>query len=316
MDIDQTVRAAWNETAPHDQWIAEIADDYVIVIDEKDRSFHRVPVLVGDSVEFGEPVKVTPGYVEVAASAPVHRVVFASRAESRPEVAATVLDSPSPIEQQPPNPILPAEPAPPATPPAEPPPTEEPPTPPDEGGVSVSPTPSDAESDEQVHTDPKEGGVSTLSTDVRSRLGLPEDADDAAILTAVDALKTKADTPTQPDPQQVAAAAAARDEMKAEISRLSTELAEIKAAAAVDAKKALFDRVVDEGRIAPADRAGWESRYDKAPDVIAEVLASIAPNTAVPVSAAGYTGTGDEGIDDEYEKLVAGIDGPHAQKAV
>ncbi len=149
--------------------------------------------------------------------------------------------------------------------------------------------------------------MSTLSTDVRSRLGLPDDADDSAILAALDGLKQQAEKPAEPSPEQVAASAAARDEMKAEITRLSTELASIKASSAADAKKAFFDTVVNEGRIAPADREGWEARFDRAPDVIREVLASIAPNTAVPVQAAGYTGTGDEGVTDqidvEYERL-------------
>ncbi len=321
MDIDQTVRAAWNETAPHDQWIVEIADDYVIVTDEKDRSFSRVPVLVGDTVEFGEPVKVAPGFVEVAASAPVHRVVFASRAESRPDVAATVLDSPSPIEQQPPNPIQPVEPPLPTEPPTE----EEPQTPPDEGGVSVSPTPSDAESDEQVQPDPKEGGVSTLSTDVRSRLGLSEDADDAAILAALDGLKEQATKPTEPTPEQVAAAAASdreKDELRKEVSVLASqmqtvtaELAAAKAKEAAIVKASVLDDAKRQGKIAPADFDKWAEDYDAAPAVVTRVLASIAPGTAVPVQAAGYTGTGDESnVDDEYEQLVARIDGPYATK--
>ncbi len=312
MDIDQTVRAAWNETAPHNQWIVEIADDYVIVTDEKDRSFARVPVLVGDTVQFGQPVKVTPGFVEVAASAPVHRVVFASRAESRPEVAAaeaTVLDSPPPPVEIP-DYRPPAEPAPPADPSVEPAPgSEEPQTPPPPGGVPASGDSPGPDSGAEPVTNELEGDrpVSTLSADVRSRLGLTDDADDAAVVAALDALKTKAEQPTEPNPEQVAASASARDEMKAEITRLSTELASIKASSAADAKKAFFDAVVNEGRIAPADREGWEARFDRAPDVIREVLASIAPNTAVPVQAAGYTGTGDEGavdkIDAEYERM-------------
>jgi 2'-5' RNA ligase len=156
-----------------------------------------------------------------------------------------------------------------------------------------------AEPDQPTKEDP----VSELTAGVRQRLGLADDADDATILTALDALKTLADTPT-PDEQAVAAAAlaaeraetdrvaaaVARTEMSTEISRLSGELAAIKAAAAVTAKKALFDRVSSEGRITPDDRESWEARYDKAPDVIAEVLASIAPGTAVPVVAAGTTG--------------------------
>ena len=48
---------------------------------------------------------------------------------------------------------------------------------------------------------------------------------------------------------------------------------------------ALFDAAVQAGKLKPADRESWEARYDRAPDVISEILASIAPNTAVPVAA-------------------------------
>jgi hypothetical protein len=316
MDIDQTVRAAWNETAPHDQWIVEIADDYVIVTDEKDRSFSRVPVLVGDTVEFGQPVKVTPGYVDVAAAAPVHRVVFASRAESRPEVAAaeaTVLDTPRPPEV--PDPRPPAEPAPPAGPP---PTEEEPQTPPDEGGASVSGDSPGPDSGAEPVTNELEGDrpVSTLSADVRSRLGLTDDADDAAILAALDALRTKADQPTEPSPEQVAAAAASdaeKDELRKEVSVLASqmqtvtaELAATKAEKAATVKASVLDDAARQGKFSPADRAQWEKDYDEAPAAVTRILASIAPGTAVPVAASGYTGTGEEGateaFDADYEK--------------
>jgi hypothetical protein len=154
----------------------------------------------------------------------------------------------------------------------------------------------------------EEDRVSELTTGVRQRLGLADDADDATVLAALDALREQANARPEVDAEAVAAAAqaaedakaqaeaervaaaAARDAMRSEIERLSTELSEIKAAAAADAKRSLFDRVVGEGRIAPADRESWERRYDQAPEVIAEVLASIATGTAVPVQAAGHTG--------------------------
>lgn len=146
--------------------------------------------------------------------------------------------------------------------------------------------------------------MSTLSTDVRSRLGLTDDADDAAVLAALDSIRSKADQ--QPTPEQVSASAAARDEMKTEIERLSGELARINASAAAGEKAALFNGAVQAGKIKPAERESWEARYDRAPEVIVEILASIAPNTAVPVAAAGYTGDPDtvtDTIDVEYERL-------------
>ncbi len=316
-DVDQVVRAAWNAAAPHDQWIVEIADDYVIVTDEKDRSFARVPVLVGDTVEFGEPVKVAPGFVEVAASAPVHRVVFASREESRPEVSAaqaTVLDSPSPAPL--PDYRPPAEPAQPSGPPAEPAPgSEEPQTPPPPGGVPVSPPTTPGAEPETTET--KEDPVSTTMSDLRSRLGLADDADEAAVLAAVDALKVKAETPPEPSPEQVAASAAeakANDDLKAEVKvmasqleQVTAELAATKAEKAATVKASVLDDAQKQGKFAPAQRDQWSKDYDEAPAAVTRILASIAPGTAVPVAAAGYTGTGDEGVTDqidvEYERL-------------
>ncbi len=166
--------------------------------------------------------------------------------------------------------------------------------------------------------------MSTLSADVRSRLGLTDDADDAAVVAALDALKTKADTPSEPNPEQVAASAAAakeQDDLRAEVKvmasqleQVTTELAAAKAEKAATVKASVIQKAVDEGRIAPADRAEWESDYDKAPAAITRTLARIAPGTAVPVQAAGYTGTGDETIDDEYATLVRSLDGPAAVK--
>lgn len=307
-DIDRDVRKAWNDTAPHEQWLVEVnaADGYVIATDEKDRSFLRVPVSVGDSIEFGSPEKVVPGYVGVPVAA--SRVVFASRAESRPEVAAadaTVLDSPPPLEQ-PPNPIQPVEP-----PPAPPSPTEEPQTPPPPGGVPVSGEPAgppDVTGAEPESTETKEDPVSTTMSDLRSRLGLTDDADDTAVMAAVDALKAKADAPPEPTPEAIAASAASeqeKDELRKEVTvlasqmqQVTTELAAAKAKEAAIVKASVLDDAKKQGKIAPADYDKWSEDYDGAPNVVTRVLASIAPGTAVPIAAAGYTGTGDEQVSD------------------
>ncbi|MEU7170322.1 2'-5' RNA ligase family protein [Micromonospora tulbaghiae] len=277
-DVADRIKQAWNATAPVQQYIVQVRASDVIVMDDTDRATYRVPVTVdGEQVTFGQPAPVALDYVPadtVAASV----AVYASREESRPEPPAEPTPEPQPDE--------------PATPDA---PTET------DGDAPVPPA---AEPEPAPSTEPKgEDPVSTLSTDVRSRLGLATDADDAAVLAALADLQSKADQTAE----QVAASAADRDEMKTEIARLSGELARINASAAADAKKALFDGAVRDGKLKPADRDGWEARYDKAPEVITEILASIAPNTAVPVAASGYTGdaeaAGPDALDVEYARL-------------
>ena len=266
--VEDRIRAAWNARAPHHQWITEIGDGYMVVCDELDgRAFYRVPVAAaGDSVEFGEPVKVTSGWVAASGS-----VVYASRAESRPDTTA---------------PVAPVEPAEPDT-----------TTAPDE--PDTTPEPPAAEPDNNT-TDPEEDPVPEIMSGLRSRLGLADTATEADVLAAVDQLTDLATRPAASDEQIAAAAekakhaeqvAAAAEEMKTEIARLSGELATIKAASAAETKRNLFDEAVQSGRISPAQRGDWESRYDRAPEVIGEILASLAPNTAVPVAASGYTGT-------------------------
>jgi hypothetical protein len=323
------VREAWNASgAPFSQHVHQVRGSTAIVLDEADRSFWRIPVVVvdGGDIKFGERERVMPDFVDFDESLIAASITFATREESRPSnwtpatevaaeldwrmregVAATVLDSPSPIEQQPPNPIQPVEPPPPATPPTE----EEPQTPPDEGGVPVSTpeqTPGAEPEQEAVPTDPEgDGPVSTLSTDVRSRLGLAEDVDDAAVVAALDALKQKAETPPQPTPEQVAASAASereKDELRKEVQVLASqmqtvtaELAAAKAEKAAVVKASIIQDAIDTGRITPADRERWEKDYDDAPAVVTRVIASFAPYSAVPLAAAGYTGTGEEATD-------------------
>lgn len=184
--------------------------------------------------------------------------------------------------------------------------------------ASADPTVLPAAEPEPETPEPKEDPVSTDLSALRSRLGLDDAADLDAITAAVDELKTKADTPPAPTEEMVAAsqaataavaqAEAARIEMQTELQRLSGELATIKASAATGAKTALFDSAITAGKIKPAERESWEGRYDRAPEVITEILASIAPGTAVPVMASGTVGTpepaGGESFDDaEYARL-------------
>ncbi|WP_431729765.1 2'-5' RNA ligase family protein [Verrucosispora sp. TAA-831] len=293
--LAERIHQAWNASSPPEQqWIVEAGDDEVIVIDNSDRSLSRIAVTVdGDAISFGQPTKVRPAYVPVADPAPADRLVFASADESRPLAPPADPAAPEPTQQ-------PGGPA-----------TEDKPAPTDPGGptpTGAPPAPKTPAAEPEPNTEKGEDPVSTLSTELLTRLGLAEGADEKAALAAIDVLKTQAEQA----PVQVAAAAAATDEMKGEIGRLSGELAEIRASAAASAKTALFERVTREGRIKPADRKSWENRYDKHPEVITEILASIAPQAAVPTALTGQAGSGDEigDVDSEYEAMCAAIDGP------
>lgn len=160
--------------------------------------------------------------------------------------------------------------------------------------------------------------MSTLSTDVRSRLGLADDADDTAILAALDALKSKAETPPTPNPEQVAASAATvaeNAELRKEVTilasrmeQVTTELAATKAKEAASVKASVLQAAQDLGKFAPAEREQWEKDYDEAPGAVTRLLDRIAAGAKVPVTASGFTGTGEEATgesfdDSEYQRL-------------
>jgi hypothetical protein len=292
----EDVRRAYYDAADWEYWITELQIDptlQLIVTSDRTGEYSRVPVTIdGNDVTFGEPVPVSVVYVDKATSSDTataaamtvmasaalsgRRVVYASRAESRPgdKPAADATGAEHPEPAAAPDPVEPA------------------------GEPTTVPA-----AEPELTTDQTEDDVSDLS-DIARGLGLPDDAGKDTILAAIAANKpadpattdqttdpetASAADPTPPD-AGVAAAAAVRDQYGAEVQRLSAELAAIKAEKAAEAKKALFDRAVQLGQIEPAVRATWEARYDKAPDVTSEILASIAPGTAVPVAAAGTTG--------------------------
>jgi 2'-5' RNA ligase len=273
----EKIRAAWNASgAPMSQWVQEARTDAVVVVDDTDRSYRLVPVsLSGDQVVFGEPQPYDP-----ESDRPL---VFASRAESRPEVAAS-----DPAEVPPP-----AEPS-----------------------VPVLPA---AEPEQEINPDPKEDLVSTDLSALRSRLGFDDTADLDAIAAKVNEWKTKAEAPVEPTPEMVAASAAAeteKDELRKEVQvlasrmeQVTTELAATKAKEAATVKASVFDAAVKDGKVKPADREQWEKDYDEAPAAVTRVLASIAVGSAVPVMASGTTGAPEpetnaaEEFDREYASL-------------
>lgn len=175
-------------------------------------------------------------------------------------------------------------------------------------------------------TEPKEEDPVSDLSEVRSRLGLAEDADETAIYAALDELKTKATAERQPDPAQAAAVqaqAAENVELRKEVDLLNAgmeavtaELAATKAEKAASTKKAVLDEAEKAGKFKPADRAQWETDYDEAPAAVTRMLARIAEGTAVPVTATGYTGSTETATDEDaaFEDLMARLDGPTAVK--
>nr|WP_221374390.1 phage protease [Actinoplanes polyasparticus] len=165
-----------------------------------------------------------------------------------------------------------------------------------------------AEPEQEITSEPNEEDiVSTELSGLRSRLGLPDDADLTAIEAKVDQIKADAEKTPEPTPEMVAASAAAtekatkaeaeKDELRKEVQILasqmksvSDELAATKAEKAATVKASVIDAAVQAGKIKPADKGDWERDYDESPGAVTRVLASIAPGTAVPVMASGITG--------------------------
>jgi 2'-5' RNA ligase len=178
----------------------------------------------------------------------------------------------------------------------------------------------------ETKPEPKEDHVSTILSDVRSRLGLPDDADDAAVTAAVLARLDERPAITDPEPKpatapadpvpaadaDLVAASAENKHLADQVRQLTTkvgllteqvesttgELAASRAAKAADAKASLLDDAQRHGKFRPADREAWATRYDRSPEVTAEVLAAIQPGTAVPVNATGIVGNGEPTSDE------------------
>ncbi|QFG08065.1 capsid maturation protease [Gordonia phage PCoral7] len=272
--VDQVRAAYYNGPAAsnYNLWIREMLVDppQLIVQNDVDSTLLKVPFSVTDSeVTFGEPVKVTVEYVDstpvtvtpedgeaeqVAASARVVR--FASRAESRPGRPAEVSKPAAAADGEP-----------------------------TEGGSGVEIT------NEQLAA-------------LRTALGLADDVDIDGIIAAAEETAKKANEETTdtsagtPDGQQAAASAGAGlpDGVVAiDAGRLATleqnsarfaEHLENERKASIEQR---LNSAISEGRITPAHKETWRKSFDQNPESAAELLASMAPNSAVPVSELGHS---------------------------
>lgn len=288
----EDVRRAYYEAAPYSVWICEMQLEplQLITVDDESGQYARVPIVLGgDTVTFGESVPVVIEYVDkpqgqqTAASV----LVFASRAESRPEqtpVPAGTPETPQDairrIAQA--SGLEPADEADPQTPPAEP----------------------DGETQE-------EGEPMALDKGLRERLGLADDADDDAILAAVDALR-ETDTAEDEDTTEDAPAPPALPEGvrmidEAKLLELQQQAAEGVAARAqqlTESRDRALDDAVRAGKFPPARRDHWAKYYDADPDGAKQALASLAAGL-VPLVDAGAPGGEEttESLDAEFDRL-------------
>ncbi|MFI7468143.1 phage protease [Nonomuraea sp. NPDC049646] len=273
-----------------DIWIECIELDpmQIITIDDSTGGRSRVPITIGDgdgeaAVSFGDPVPVVIRYEDaptVAASADAPRVIrYGSRAESRPD--------PAPAASEPATEPVAVEPVAPSAP------TNVPPVEP-----AAGPTP------------PTEGATMALDEGLRERLDLPVDADDEAILAAVEDLLDKATAPPeptpepQPQPEPVAAAAALPPGTVAIDEATLADLREkAEQGVAARARQLTEDRdhaiaaAINEGKTLPARREHWEKAWAADPDGTRQMLASLAPGL-VPLEDVGEPG-GEPTNDDE-----------------
>ncbi|PPJ31903.1 hypothetical protein C5E45_32960 [Nocardia nova] len=277
----EDVRRKFYDSAPWSQWIEEFHLEplELIVLDDDSGTRQRVPVIVdpaGDGTEgvtFGAAVPVVVRYDDVTpvgtepaadgtdpaatdtAVAASKVIRFASRAESRPGRPAAAA----------PTPAAPADGA------------------PTEGGSGVELT------NEQLAA-------------LRTALGLADDADIDAIVTAIQNLvKASAD-----QAQQAAAdAATAADAVAA--SKLPDGVVTVDSGrlAALEANSAKFEAflakqrrddievalsgAIKEGRITPANKEAWRKTLDNDLEHGKTLLASMAANSAVPVSELGHS---------------------------
>lgn len=300
----EDVRRAYYDHAPMQTWITEIQLDplQLIVMDDDTGGHARVPITVdGDSFTFGAPIPVMVEYVDVPGE-PVltaSRIVYASRDESRPappvEVKLTeqgVKDVAAAMRRVAAASGL--EPAP-QTPPAEP---------------EDNPNP------------PTEGAHMALDEGLRQRLGLADDADEQAILTALDeALTPKQDTPApQPEGEPATVAAGAPRLPEGVTTIDETTLAELRAAAAdgraareqqrTEERDRTIAAAIDAGKIPPARREHWEKAWAADPEGAKQTLASLEPGL-VPLADKGTPGGESDltSLDTEFDSLFP----PHAR---
>lgn len=162
-------------------------------------------------------------------------------------------------------------------------------------------------------TPPPEGALMALDEGLRERLGLDADADEAAILTAVEELVDKATAPPEPAPEPVVEPIAARLPEgtvlvdKATLDELRQQASEGVAARAqqlTEARDHAISDAIRKGKVLPARKQHWQDSWDADPEGTRAMLDSLAEGL-IPLADVGQPGgePTDNGFDAEVDRL-------------
>lgn len=166
-----------------------------------------------------------------------------------------------------------------------------------ERAVPSAPQPPNASA---VGSTDTEGGTAVAFSDeqmtnLRATLGLPETADEAAIVAAVNAVveDSMTDAPAPPAPAATTPPAgmslvetAVLDELRAGAAAGREAQTTLRA----QERDRTIDAAVRDGRITPARREHWATAYDADAEGTRTLLATLEPGLAVPVTEMGHAG--------------------------
>lgn len=154
----------------------------------------------------------------------------------------------------------------------------------------------------------KEGAMPDLIEGLRGVLGLPEDADEAAVLAAVTERvdstgaatgETEPGEPAEPTLQQIAASAKRLNlqlvdkETYAALAAQAEQGAQAFARQQTEHRDRVLDSAIGTGRITKARREHFATLHKADPEGTEQLLASLAPGTAVPLEELGHAGEPD-----------------------
>lgn len=315
---DSDIRDAFRESAVWDMWIVEIQlNPLQLICTTADGDYVRIPVTLppdganDDAITFGAPVPIEVTYTDsgealaASAGAQPKRLTLAKLApELRiPKAIAAAGGEPEKEPERPDTTGWPATPSGIPIDPADLPPAPAQPATAPAPTTPAEPTPVPAAEPEQPTE--KKGDDMSLS-EFRSRLGLPDDADEATVLAKLDEkLKT---------PEPVAAAAALPPGVVAiEASALTDLRTKAEAGARAEQRQRTEDRdrfiaaAVTDGKFAPARRDHWVKAWDADPEGTKATIDGLEKGLVVPVAAKGRMGTTDEDPNDaefaEFDRL-------------
>ncbi len=299
-------------------WVREVYNDFIVVDDDEGNLFQVPWSEASDApgeVTWGKPVKVRVEYVAAAAGDTVAASVLRAGA-----LRARLAQMTHASSEPPPQPV---------DPPVEVSPVADP-------DPAVEPAITDVPAAEPDTTTIQEDNMSL--SEIRARLGLAGDADEAAVLAALDSRLQPtdpgdgtepagdADGDTATEPVTVSEPAAVREPVAAAtklppgvVAVDEATLAELRRnaqlGAAAHERQRVSDRdreieaAVQAGKIAPARKDHWVKAWEADPDGTKGVLASLEPGLVVPTVVAGSVGDPDPEAADALNLAEGEIDG-------